>query len=217
MRPPPPLRRKLFTLLAGVSALLLIATMTLGVRGYFCEDGIYYQRTTYRTVAYKVDPDDDLDRSRNVVDLLLLMSSRGRVLLMASWWRIPTTDSVGYSKGGPHYHSAPPFELHVHDNRLGETAGRFGFGLEMRSWNRAPNEDNESINILLPAWFLALLFAILPAILPALWLRRRRIVRKRNRLGLCPTCGYDLRATPDRCPECGTVPPSPAPTPLAPS
>jgi hypothetical protein len=56
-------------------------------------------------------------------------------------------------------------------------------------------------------WLLSGLGAILLTILLAatVFLRSRKIQQRewRIRHGHCAACGYDLRATPDRCPECG--------------
>jgi hypothetical protein len=58
-----------------------------------------------------------------------------------------------------------------------------------------------------PAWLPTCLFAALPLSRLGLSIRHRRRIRE----GHCRQCGYDLRATRHRCPECGArIPPSPA-------
>ena len=50
------------------------------------------------------------------------------------------------------------------------------------------------------AWIVAPTFFAAISLESILMLRRRRIAR---RIGLCRNCGYDLRASTERCPECG--------------
>ena len=67
------------------------------------------------------------------------------------------------------------------------------------------NDRSASVSL----WFLALVSGAWPLATLAAFIYRRR--QGSRAMGRCPACGYDLRATPDRCPECGTAAPSPAP------
>jgi len=53
--------------------------------------------------------------------------------------------------------------------------------------------------LIVPLYLPAIAFSAYPACSLVVVLRHR----KRKKLGLCLKCGYDLRASKDRCPECG--------------
>lgn len=56
----------------------------------------------------------------------------------------------------------------------------------------------------IPYWFLTLATLIWPAAFFARKMFHRRVLHARSLAGLCLICGYDVRASRDRCPECGT-------------
>jgi hypothetical protein len=90
-------------------------------------------------------------------------------------------------------------------------------------WMHQPASQMRSQRMFLPLWialgdgktpirwqvrFSYWLIFLLTALSPTIWIRRRiRVVRRRRRIerGCCASCGYDIRTTPNRCPECGAV------------
>jgi hypothetical protein len=85
---------------------------------------------------------------------------------------------------------------------------RNGYGFTYWDWTVPfPNTAHHAYmwRLTIPFWPL-----ILVCMIPSALCIRSALIGRRARLrlaaGLCVTCGYDLRATPDRCPECGSVP-----------
>ena len=84
---------------------------------------------------------------------------------------------------------------------------RFGFAVVKMRERTDPGTLSVTTGVLAPLWS----WALVTGVLPALWVARRRrasIAARRRCAGQCEGCGYDLRASPDRCPECGTEPPA---------
>jgi hypothetical protein len=90
----------------------------------------------------------------------------------------------------------------------GPYAGHYWHGFQ---WSYRPDQparylSGESYMVRVPHWSVVFTLLLLPV---SRWLRHVRAVRRAGRWvrqGRCPRCGYDCRATPDRCPECGRVP-----------
>jgi hypothetical protein len=175
------------------SALLLIVSIALWIRGYSKSDQIGWDRLR----AAQGDASE--------MNMLLLESSRGGLAIrcFVEIWELDVNKSLrpesgtapwrfeGFSQGVPAY---PRTIGAARFRRL----RRFGFAC---AWNiDMATSDRE---IIMPNWFIVPITAILPAL--ALRRLRRRLLHNRRRLaGQCARCGYDLRATPSLCPECGS-------------
>lgn len=79
-----------------------------------------------------------------------------------------------------------------------------GFGYTFDAERRFPHTSTTAgiRAVGLPYWFAILTMLAVPARALALVRANRRSAR-RERAGLCRWCGYDLRASGERCPECG--------------
>ena len=182
------LARYLFALAAALSLLLCVAAFALWARSYGGSDRLGWQ---------------------NAGGWRWLASRQGTFaveLLFADWSRNPA------SWHGPRYSRNPvglwdlmPIETFtVPDPReriAGWQSGRLMYHYRRRA------DGVVYLNASAPSWSIVLTTAALPAAWNAARLRAARIRRNcATRDGRCRRCDYDLRATPERCPECGAVP-----------
>lgn len=117
-----------------------------------------------------------------------LASSRG--VFTVVWLSVPDPDPMWR-----YQRHAPPPEIEVlhadHTKPVWNVSG-----LAYRAGGISKDHVHQ---LILPYWMLA---APLAAVAVVTGLHAARL-RRRRRPGLCCRCGYDLRASPERCPECG--------------
>jgi hypothetical protein len=176
------MRRKLFTLAAGASAVVCLTSTVGWVDSYH----------TARIIRWNGARPRESAESRSAVAI----SFKG--VTYVTGLRSPTDARLPASGQELRLGTLPFKKVAIRPDAW----SRAGFQHRVI---RPPDGAGQLFAI--PYWF----WVAASAVLPSWWVIRRRRARGRRAAGCCPACGYDLRATPDRCPECGrAAAPSPA-------
>jgi hypothetical protein len=215
------MRRRLFTLLSAMSLLLCVAALWvwIGSARHYLEISDY---TAWRTDGTAARAEWNPERGFASLVRWEFRSIPGRLLLRRNAlyvkpprfvWIHPEDDPdfvLRYGLRPDDYAEEKNEDPNDRPQAIRDMGGwtRAGFGFSGIHPSRRPGispDQGRSIEweVLVPDWALTILFATLPASWIAMHLRRKL----RRSMNLCQSCGYDLRATPERCPECGTVPP----------
>jgi hypothetical protein len=197
--------RRLLNFLTALSLLLCVAVCVLWVRSFRGSDGV-------ARLAVRSDARHAWLRQGGLVTLPgsamvwrvtydALERSRGFDPVDAygaPGWSVAAGDALEPPKVAPRV--MPIWSWHTTDPaKLSEWEG-LGFAWTSASLDPVLAMDGRLRAVTFPLWFPAAAFAAPPVLSLVRRLYRRL---RRPRPGLCPRCGYDLRATPDGCPECG--------------
>jgi hypothetical protein len=185
------LRRCLYSAVVWGSLLLCVITASFIIRSFVRTDMLEHF-TPGRTTG------SVLRRSR-----VRLVTGRGIFYLLLMSETETTTNAADMANYRLDFEGIPPWIYNVFPASWPTPVDHSWLGCGYSSYALAGSNGwatPQARELRIPLWFPLALFAALPI---ARWLVHRR----QFAAGMCSQCGYDLRATPNRCPECGTIPP----------
>jgi hypothetical protein len=183
-----------FHLVAGVSLVLCLATTAVWIRSYWVWDLVAVSRQRSWELTLNCGEFDFSVKTR--------YAPAGPVSA-ATPFALPPRKATPFSAEWTFLHtSAPASHWFVSPDKLGFGRMRIPDSITPFSPPSAMSSWNDGVRWFFPAWIVVAITGFMTSYRMRVAHNNRR-ARKRTENGLCLRCGYDLRATPERCPECG--------------